>query len=255
VPRPGWILRGQRADRLCPEAAAPAGAAAGDGPWPAASHRHRPYRAERGFESRFATSSPSAGRVGHGGVGAAFALFVLSDTNDHAAAVPEAKAIASFQANDPTPGRIHYRRRRENIGFKAGNVMDFLEHHADGYELMLILDADSEMTPEAVLRLVTAMRDDPCLGIIQHLTVGLPASSAFPRLFQFGMRAGMRIWATALSWWQGDACVYWGHNAVIRIAPFRNHCKLPLLPNGEPILSTIRSRRRCCAVPVGRSAC
>jgi len=171
------------------------------------------------------------------GVGAAFALFVLSDTNDHAAAVPEAKAIASFQANDPTPGRIHYRRRRENIGFKAGNVMDFVEHHADGYELMLILDADSEMTPEAVLRLVTAMRDDPCLGIIQHLTVGLPASSAFPRLFQFGMRAGMRIWATALSWWQGDACVYWGHNAVIRIAPFRNHCKLPLLPNGEPILS------------------
>ena len=54
------------------------------------------------------------------------------------------------------------------------------------------------MTPKAVLRLVTAMRDDPSLGIIQHLTVGLPASSAFPRLFQFGMRAGMRTWATAL---------------------------------------------------------
>jgi membrane glycosyltransferase len=88
-----------------------------------------------------------------------------------------------------------------------------------------------------VLRLVIAMRDDPTLGIVQHLTVGLPASSAFPRLFQFGMRAGMRTWATALSWWQDDACVYWGHNAVIRIAPFRNHCKLPLLPSGEPILS------------------
>jgi membrane glycosyltransferase len=171
------------------------------------------------------------------GVGAGFALFVLSDTNGHAAAEAEAKAIASFLANDPDPGRIHYRRRRENIGFKAGNVMDFLERHADGNELMLTLDADSEMTPEALLRLVTAMRDDPSLGIIQHLTVGMPASSAFPRLFQFGMRAGMRTWATALSWWQDDACVYWGHNAVIRIAPFRNHCKLPLLPNGEPILS------------------
>ena len=171
------------------------------------------------------------------GFGAAFALFVLSDTTDHTAAEAEATAIAWFQANDPDPGRIHYRRRRENLGFKAGNVMDFLEHHAEGNELMLILDADSEMTPAAVLRLVTAMRDDPSLGIIQHLTVGMPASSAFPRLFQFGMRAGMRTWATALSWWQDDACVYWGHNAVIRIAPFRNHCKLPLLPNGEPILS------------------
>jgi membrane glycosyltransferase len=102
---------------------------------------------------------------------------------------------------------------------------------------MLTMDADSDMTAAAVLRLVTAMRDDPGLGIIQHLTVGLPASSAFPRLFQFGMRAGMRTWATTLAWWQGDASVYWGHNAVVRIAPFRAHCKLPLLPNGEPILS------------------
>jgi membrane glycosyltransferase len=115
--------------------------------------------------------------------------------------------------------------------------MEFLDRHAEGFELMLILDADSAMTPEAVLRLVVAMRDDPTLGIVQHLTVGLPASSAFPRLFQFGMRAGMRTWATALAWWQGDSCVYWGHNAVVRIAPFRAICRLPLLPNGAHILS------------------
>lgn len=171
------------------------------------------------------------------GTGSSFALFVLSDTNDQVAMEAEARMVAMFRASDPNPARIHYRRRRRNTGFKAGNVMEFLEHHADGCDLMLILDADSAMTPEAVLRLVTAMRDDPSLGIIQHLTVGLPASSAFPRLFQFGMRAGMRTWATALAWWQDDACVYWGHNAVIRIAPFRTHCKLPLLPTGEPILS------------------
>ncbi|HEX3994708.1 MAG TPA: glycosyltransferase family 2 protein, partial [Acetobacteraceae bacterium] len=182
---------------------------------------------------------PPIRRLLHGldaaGVGGAFALFILSDTIDKAAAEAEARAISSFQADEPA--RVHYRRRQQNTGFKAGNVMEFLEHHADGYDLMLVLDADSDMTPEAVLRLVTAMRDEPSLGIIQHLTVGLPASSAFPRLFQFGMRAGMRTWATALSWWQDDSCVYWGHNAVIRIAPFREHCKLPLLPTGEPILS------------------
>jgi membrane glycosyltransferase len=171
------------------------------------------------------------------GVGGAFALFVLSDTGDPGAAEAEARAVAAFRAADREPGRVHYRRRPDNTGFKAGNIMEFLDQHADGFELMLILDADSDMTAAAVRRLVAAMRDDPALGIIQHLTVGLPASSAFPRLFQFGMRAGMRTWATALSWWQGDACVYWGHNAVVRIAPFRAHCKLPLLPDGRPILS------------------
>jgi membrane glycosyltransferase len=171
------------------------------------------------------------------GVGDAFAVFVLSDTADPALAKAEEAALAAFRDSDHSPGRIHYRRRSRNTGFKAGNIMEFLEHHTEGYELMLILDADSDMRPAAVLRLVAAMRKDPSLGIIQHLTVGLPASSAFPRLFQFGMRAGMRTWATALSWWQDDACVYWGHNAVVRIAPFREHCKLPLLPSGEPILS------------------
>ena len=81
------------------------------------------------------------------------------------------------------------------------------------------------------------MQADPTLAIAQHLTVGLPASSAFPRLFQFGMRAGMRIWATGQAWWQGDEGPYWGHNAVVRIAPFRAHCRLPVLPDGRHILS------------------
>ena len=138
---------------------------------------------------------------------------------------------------DRDPARIHYRRRAANIGFKAGNIMDFLDHHAEGFELMLTLDADSEMSAAAVLRLVRAMQADPTLAIAQHLTVGLPASSAFPRLFQFGMRAGMRTWATGQAWWQGDEGPYWGHNAVVRIAPFRAHCRLPLLPDGRHILS------------------
>ena len=149
----------------------------------------------------------------------------------------EHQAIARFRAEDRDPARIHYRRRAANTGFKAGNIMDFLDHHADGFELMLTLDADSEMSAAAVLRLVRAMQADPTLAIAQHLTVGLPASSAFPRLFQFGMRAGMRTWATGQAWWQGDEGPYWGHNAVVRIAPFRAHCRLPALPGGRHILS------------------
>ena len=171
------------------------------------------------------------------GVGGAFALFVLSDTSDPVLAEAEEQSVAAFRVADPRPDRVHYRRRSDNRGFKAGNVMDFLDDQGRDFELMLILDADSEMTATAVLRLVSAMRQEPSLGILQYLTVGLPASSAFPRLFQFGMRAGMRTWATALAWWQDASCVYWGHNAVIRIAPFRAHCRLPPLPNGDTILS------------------
>lgn len=173
----------------------------------------------------------------HAGAGERFALFILSDTRDAVRAAQEAAAVAAFRAGDPCPGRIRYRRRPSNDGFKAGNVMDFLDHHATGFDLAVMLDADSEMTASAVLRLVGIMQAAPHMGIVQHLTVGRPAVAAFPRLFQFGMRAGMRIWATGQAWWQGDEGPYWGHNAILRIAPFREHCRLPRLPSGGVILS------------------
>jgi len=134
-------------------------------------------------------------------VGDAFALFVLSDSDSPE--TEEAGAVAAFRDGDRLPDRIHYRRRQENTGFKAGNVMDFLDHHANGFELMLILDADSDMTPAAVLRLIAAMRQDPTLGIIQHLTVGCPRRRRFPRLFSVRHARRHAHLATALSWWQG----------------------------------------------------
>lgn len=163
------------------------------------------------------------------GHGEHFAVFILSDSSD---GTDEEAAIKSW----PDP-RIHYRRRAENTGFKAGNVMDFLDRHADAFPLTIMLDADSVMSADAVLRLVRIMQADPAMGIVQHLTVGLPATSAFPRLFQFGMRAGMRTWATGQALWQGADGPYWGHNAILRSAVFRDHCKLENLPDGSPILS------------------
>lgn len=178
---------------------------------------------------------PPLGRLLDGlaaaGVAERFAACILSDTADAALAAAEEAAVAAF------PHPLRYRLRRDNEGFKAGNVMDFFDHHAEGFDFAVMLDADSEMSAGAVLLLVRIMQAAPGMGIVQHLTVGRPAGSAFPRLFQFGMRAGMRIWATGQAFWQGDAGPYWGHNAILRIAPFRKHCRLEALPNGEAILS------------------
>jgi membrane glycosyltransferase len=172
------------------------------------------------------------------GEGHRFVLWFLSDTQDTARATREATAIAAFAASRADRSiAIHYRRREQNTGFKAGNVMDFMDRHCSGLDLMLSLDADSAMTAPAILRLVAEMESDPRLGILQQLIAGRPADAAFPRLFQFGMRAGMRSWATGQDWWQGDEGPYWGHNAIIRIAPFRDHARLDDLPGGGTLLS------------------
>jgi membrane glycosyltransferase len=174
------------------------------------------------------------------GEGGRFTLWFLSDTRDATHAAAEDAAIEGFAASRRCLGggiAIRRRRRADNAGFKAGNVMDFLDHHAAGHDLVLMLDADSEMSATAVLRLVRGMEADPRLALIQQLIVGRPAATAFPRLFQFGMRAGMRAWATGQGWWQLDDGPYWGHNAIFRIEPFRAHARLAPLPDGTAILS------------------
>lgn len=169
------------------------------------------------------------------GEGAAFSYFVLSDTNRPEVAAAEEAAIAAWKATDPDAARITYRRRTDNTGFKAGNVRDFCERWGHDYELMLPLDADSVMSGPAIVRLVRMMQAHPRIGILQSLVVGMPSSSAFARIFQFGMRHGMRSYTMGQAWWVGDCGPFWGHNAVVRIKPFVEDCHLPLLPGKPPL--------------------
>jgi membrane glycosyltransferase len=169
-----------------------------------------------------------------------FAFHLLSDSSHAAIAAAEEREFAALKARHPRPGFLHYRRRPANTGFKAGNLREFAESAA-GYDHMIVLDADSLMSAAAMLRLVRVMQANPRLGILQTLVTGQPAASAFARIFQFGMRHGMRTHTIGIAWWQGASGPYWGHNAIIRLAPFVAHCRLPLLPGrpplGGPVLS------------------
>ncbi len=169
------------------------------------------------------------------GAGAQFSYFLLSDTDQPETAAAELQAVAAWQAADPDRERIHYRRRASNDGFKAGNVREFCERWGSDYELMLPLDADSLMTGPAIQKLVRIMHAHPRIGILQSLVVGMPSSSPFARLFQFGMRHGMRAYTMGQAWWTADCGPFWGHNALVRIAPFVSGCALPVLPGSPPL--------------------
>ncbi|MFT4096230.1 MAG: glucans biosynthesis glucosyltransferase MdoH [Rhodoblastus sp.] len=166
-----------------------------------------------------------------------FDYHLLSDTSQEAVAADEEREIGRWRvARLDAAVRIHYRRRADNSGFKAGNVREFCARCADEYDAMVVLDADSYMRADAVLRLVRITEAHPRIGILQSLVVGAPSRSAFARLFQFGMRAGMRSYTMGASWWTADCGPFWGHNALVRIRPFLDHCDLPTI-NGRPILS------------------
>ena len=167
------------------------------------------------------------------GVGDRFHVYVLSDTSDAEVATIEEARFGALASRWRGRIALTYRRRNVNTGYKAGNIRDFCERWGDGHEFAVTLDTDSFMTAEAILRLVRIMQADPKLGILQGLVVGLPSTSAFARIFQFGMRLGMRSYTIGSAWWQGDCGPYWGHNAVLRLKPFMAHCELPVLAKSE----------------------
>jgi membrane glycosyltransferase len=186
-------------------------------------------------------------------VGERFHIYVLSDTSEADIAAAEDARFAALAAAWRGRVALTYRRRVQNIGFKAGNVRDFCERWGKDHDFAIMLDADSMMTVDLVLKLVRIMQIDPRLGIVQSLVIGMPSASAFARIFQFGMRLSMRSYTIGSAWWQGDCGPYWGHNAIVRIAPLAAHCQLPVLAQGALVKGHVLSHDQIEAVLMRRA--
>ena len=98
---------------------------------------------------------------------------------------------------------------------------------------MVILDADSLMTGEALVRLAAAMESQPQVGLIQTLPLMINRNTLFARAQQFAARVYGPIIAAGVAWHLGDSS-YWGHNAIIRTRAFLAHAGLPDLPGPPP---------------------
>jgi membrane glycosyltransferase len=167
-------------------------------------------------------------------LGGAFDYFFLSDTTDGNVWIAEERAFLAMR--ERLPGlRIYYRRRRKNTSRKAGNIADFVTRWGGHYAHMLVLDADSVMSGDAVVRLAAAMEADPDSGIVQSLPLIINRNTMFARLQQFAARIAGPVLAAGLSAWMGRDGNYWGHNAIIRTRAFADHCGLPDLPGRPPL--------------------
>jgi len=168
------------------------------------------------------------------GLGDAFDYFFLSDTTDADVWIAEERAFLAMRERLPD-ARIYYRRRRKNTSRKAGNIADFVTRWGGRYAHMLVLDADSVMSGDAVARLAAAMEADPDSGIIQSLPLIINRNTMFARLQQFAARIAGPVLAAGLAAWMGRDGNYWGHNAIIRTRAFADHCGLPDLAGRPPL--------------------
>lgn len=180
-----------------------------------------------------------------------FALHLLSNTTDPGVRAAEDLAWAGLEerlapglvsnVSGTTWPALHFRRRDMNDGRKAGNIAEFCGTWREAYDYMVVLDADSIMDGESLVELARMMDRNPDVGLIQ--TVPLPARqrTLFGRLAQFAACVYSPLLATGQAFWQGDVGNYWGHNAIVRLGPFADHCRLPVLPGRPPLGGEILS--------------
>lgn len=172
--------------------------------------------------------------------GEGFDVFILSDSTKHECWLAEEFAFLELREQlkarypEATPA-VYYRHRSRNIARKAGNIADFCTHWGASYDFMIVLDADSLIDGQTVIAMRDRMAADPALGILQVPPVPIGRESLFARLQQFAAQAYGAVFARGYALWSGSSGNYWGHNAIIRIAPFCECCNLPVLP-GEPPL-------------------
>jgi membrane glycosyltransferase len=160
-----------------------------------------------------------------------FDVFVLSDSYDPAIAAAEKSAWedlrAALAAQPELPQiEVYYRLRTRRTHRKAGNVADFCRRWGKDYRYMVVLDADSVMSGSCIVSMVKLMEANPKAGIVQTATQAIGHATLHARAQQFGSRVTGRLFTLGMQFWQLGESHYWGHNAIIRIEPFMEHCAL-----------------------------
>jgi membrane glycosyltransferase len=182
-----------------------------------------------------------------------FDFYVLSDTSDPERQVEEEVAWSQTCSAVNGFGKIFYRHRRNNIRRKSGNIADFLRRWGRNYDYMIIFDADSVMTGEILVRLARIMDLHPEAGIVQTAPTTVNCDSFFGRVQQFASRAYGPMLVAGLRFWQLGESYYWGHNAILRVAPFIKYCGLTRLPGKPPLGGEVLSHDFVEAALMGRA--
>lgn len=182
-----------------------------------------------------------------------FDFYILSDTGDAARQKQEEQEWEKICRTLSGFGRIFYRHRRVNIKRKSGNIADFLRRWSRNYDYMIVLDADSLMSGDMIVRLARCMEQSPNVGMIQTAPTIVNRESLFARVQQFASRVYGPLFTASLHFWQLGESYYWGHNAIIRADAFVEHCGLARLPGDPPLGGEILSHDFVEAALMGRA--
>lgn len=156
-------------------------------------------------------------------------LFILSDSSKPEIQESERQATLHLQAAFQNKLEVYYRHRTVRSRKKAGNVADFCRRWGQLYRYMVVLDADSLMTGAAITELIKTMEAHSNIGILQTAPQPCGMNTWHGRSLQVASQLPGQLFTRGMAYWQQEESHYWGHNAILRLAPFMDHCALSRL--------------------------
>jgi len=97
------------------------------------------------------------------------------------------------------------------------------------------------MTGDCLTSLVRIAEANPDAGIVQTAPRAAGRDTLYARVQQFATGVYGPLFTAGLHFWQFGESHYWGHNAIIRVAPFIRYCAIGRLPGRGALSGEILS--------------
>lgn len=145
---------------------------------------------------------------------------VLDDSRDAANRAAVDAFASRTAAADSAAGAVQVIRRADRTGFKAGNINNYLRHHAEGVDAVVILDADQEIGPDFVRVALRHLHASPRVAVVQGAIRSRHGETRFVRDFRGMFDTHLRAISAGRAWFGMAAFV--GRGALLDVRALRD---------------------------------
>ncbi|MEU4365245.1 glycosyltransferase family 2 protein [Promicromonospora sp. NPDC023987] len=168
---------------------------------------------------------------------------VLDDSRsaEGRAAVDAFAATATATVAGGGPGLVEVVRRADRSGFKAGNLNNYLRHHAAGVDAVVVIDADQEIGPDFVRTALRHLHAYPRVAVVQGAIRSRRGDTRFVRDFRGMFDAHLR--ATSAGRARFGTATFAGRGALLDVSALRDAGGFPEVVAEDAALTLELARR------------
>lgn len=148
-------------------------------------------------------------------------------------------AVDAFASR--TAGDVQVVRRADRSGFKAGNINNYLRHHADGVDAVVIIDADQEIGPDFVRVALRHLHASPEVAVVQGAIRSRHGETRFVRDFRGMFDAHLRAVSAGRAWF--GMAAFDGRGALLDVRALRDAGGFPEVVTEDAALTLELARQ------------